>query len=232
MKHEGTRNRCRRCGTCCEKGGPSLHRNDRQLVEQGLIPARCLFTIRKGERVIDNVRGVPESLAEEIVKIKGLRAGLWSCMFYDRSTRGCRIYDHRPIECRALNCRDTRPIETIYRSARLTRRDLLGGVQGLWELIVDHEQRCSYRGLQTLVEEGLDGAGLKKETCILEILRLDLHIRRLTVERGQLDGRMLDFIFGRPLSDTIKMFEIRLVRKDGADRLFPGPGFPGRPRSS
>ncbi|MGA6926812.1 MAG: YkgJ family cysteine cluster protein [Desulfosarcina sp.] len=205
---------CRRCGTCCEKGGPALHRDDRPLVDQGHIPAGCLFTIRKGERVIDNVNGVPEFLAEEILKIKG-QNGLWCCFFYDRPSRGCRIYDHRPVECRALNCRDTRRIEAIYRTARLTRRDLLGGISGLWELIADHEQRCGYQVLQALVGEGLDPSRLKQEKEILEIVRFDAHIRELTVERAGLDGRLLEFIFGRPLIDTIKTFGIQLVKTKG-----------------
>jgi Fe-S-cluster containining protein len=50
-------NPCRRCGTCCEKGGPSLHREDRPLVDNGQIPVRHLFTIRRGELAQDNIKG-------------------------------------------------------------------------------------------------------------------------------------------------------------------------------
>ena len=215
---------CQRCGTCCEKGGPSLHREDQPLVDEGRIPARCLFTIRRGERVRDNVKGTLVPLSAEIIKIKG-QAGGWTCLFYDQATRGCRIYDHRPLECRALNCRDTRRIEAIYEANRLTRQDLLAGIDGLWELIEDHEQRCSYAGLHARVEAGTHGGRLKQEKAILEILSFDTHIRRLTVEKGGLESRMLDFVFGRPLAETIRMFDIKLVKKNGAYRLALTPEF-------
>ena len=215
VEHVATRNPCRRCGVCCEKGGPGLHQEDRLLVDSGQIPARCLFTIRRGELARDNVKGTLAPLTQEIIKIKG-RADRWTCLFYDKETRGCGIYDHRPLECRALNCRDTRRIEGVYETARLRRQDLLSSIQGLWELIEDHERRCNYEGLNARVGEGSYKGRLKQEKSLLEILRFDAHVRRLAVEKGGLDARMLDFIFGRPLADTIKMFDIKLVRKNGA----------------
>jgi len=202
-------NQCHRCGTCCEKGGPSLHQEDQPLVDDGRIPARCLFTIRRGERVRDNVKGTLVPLSEEVIKIKGC-AGGWTCLFYDSATRGCGIYDHRPLECRVLNCRDTRRIEAVYETTRLTRQDLLSGVNGLWELIEDHEQRCSYEGLHARVGEGTREGRLKQERAIQEILRFDAYVRQLAVEKGGIDSRMLDFLFGRPLADTIKMFDINI----------------------
>lgn len=224
MNHDTTPYPCQRCGTCCEKGGPSLHREDRPLVDAGRIPARCLFTIRRGELARDNVRGTLAPLTEEIIKIKGY-PGRWTCLFYDQASRGCGIYDHRPLECRALNCRDTRRIEGVYQTTRLTRQDLLSGVHGLWELIEDHEQRCGYDTLHALVEAGTHKGRLKQEEKILEILRFDAHIRQLTVEKGRVDNRMLEFIFGRALAETITMFGIKLVKKDQTYVLAPTPAF-------
>ena len=224
MNPEATSNPCLRCGTCCEKGGPSLHLADRSLVDDGQIPARCLITLRRGELVRDNVKGTLAPLSEEIIKIKGL-AGRWTCRFYDQASRGCRIYDHRPLECRALNCQDTRRIEEIYQATRLTRKDLLSDMNGLWELIEDHEQRCSYAGLRARVEAGTHEGRLIQEEAILEILRLDVHVRQLAVEKGQLDSRMLDFIFGRPLADTIQQFAIGLVKSKGQFALALDPAF-------
>lgn len=98
---------CRRCGTCCEKGGPSLHLADKPLVVDGQIPARCLFTLRKGERVRDNVAGTLVPLEREIVKIRGgtaagpaastivisgaagsMRHDPWNAAFWIAATRG------------------------------------------------------------------------------------------------------------------------------------------------
>jgi hypothetical protein len=66
---------------------------------------------------------------------------------------------------------------------------------------------------------------LKQEKAILEIFRYDAHVRQLAVEKGGLDSRMLDFIFGRPLAETIKMFDIQLVKKNGAYALAVTPAF-------
>jgi len=213
---------CQRCGTCCEKGGPGLHREDQALVEAGHIPARFLFTIRRGELARDNVQGTLEPVSEELIKIKG-QDGRWTCRFYDRDRRGCGIYDHRPLECRALNCRDTRQIEAVYATERLTRADLLSSMAGLWELIVDHDTRCGYTQLGELVAQGSEAGRLKAEAAILEILRYDAHLRQLAVETGGMDPGMLDFIFGRSLAETISMFSLRLVRNGDGYRLVPTP---------
>lgn len=187
------------------------------MIDDGRIPARDLFTIRRGELVRDNVKGVLVPLSQEIIKIKGC-ADRWTCLFYDRATRGCNIYDHRPLECRALSCQDTRRIEGLYQNTRLTRQDLLSGMNGLWELIEDHEQHCSYAGLRARVEAGMHEGRLIQEKMILEILRFDAHVRQLAVEKGGLDNRMLDFMFGRPLADTIKMFDLKLIGSNRRDR--------------
>ena len=207
---------CRRCGVCCEKGGPSLHAADRSLIETGSIPAENLFTIRRGELATDNVKGVLAPLAEEIIKIKG-QNGRWTCRFYDPQDRGCRIYAHRPLECRVLNCRDTRQIERIYANKRLKREDLLAQVAGLWELIETHEQRCSLAELSARVgdDRGLDNPP-EQEEAILETLRYDAHIRQLVVEKGLLTPGLLDLVFGRPLSQTIRSLGVALVKNQHA----------------
>ncbi len=218
---------CQRCGVCCQKGGPSLHHEDRHLVDEGLIPARCLFTLRQGELARDDIRGTLAPLATEIIKIKG-RDGRWTCRFHDPRNRGCTIYDHRPMECRVLNCRDTREISTLYDTGRLTRQDLLATVEGLWGLIEAHERRCSYAELDHLVRQ-VDGEGrLNREEAILEIIRFDAHIRQLAVEKAGMDKRMLDFIFGRALSETMGMFGLKLAKVNGTYRLFVS-GYGRRP---
>jgi Fe-S-cluster containining protein len=157
---------CQRCGTCCKKGGPGLHKEDLVLVESGRIPGRALFTIRTGELVRDNVKGILSPLEEEMIKIKGT-SGRWTCIFYDESSKGCGIYEDRPLECRALNCRDTSEIEKVYSRSRLTRKDLLSKVAGLWDLIEEHEERCSYAKIKLLVDEGGANGLLKRKAIFL-----------------------------------------------------------------
>jgi Fe-S-cluster containining protein len=125
---------CSRCGTCCRKGGPALHREDRHLVEQGLIHTRHLYTIRRGEWVHDPITGALVQASGDIIKIKGA-SGTWACRFFEDGPHTCRIYADRPLECRTLTCWNTAGIERVYEIDRLTREDLISGIAGLWGLV-------------------------------------------------------------------------------------------------
>jgi len=204
---------CIRCGTCCEKGGPGFHQEDRIMIDSGAIPSRCLFTIRKGELAYDNVQGCLMPLGSDIIKIKG-KADTWTCIFFDEPNKQCTIYDDRPRECRALKCWDTRELEKMYARRRLTREDLVSEVEGLWDLIQDHQQRCDYAEIQSLIK---DLAGSLKNNArqkLAEIIKFDIEIRELVVTRGGMDPEMLDFLFGRPLTKTLPNYGIK-VRQEG-----------------
>ncbi len=57
------------------------------------------------------------------------------------------------LECRVLKCWDTREIEKIYDKNRLTRRELISGIKWIWDLIEEHEKRCSYEKIGRLAKE-------------------------------------------------------------------------------
>ena len=213
---------CRRCGECCQKGGPAFHPVDRPLIEKGLIPAACLYTIRPGEPVHDNVAGRLAYAEADIIKIKG-RGHDWTCCFLAVDGHGCEIYQDRPAECRRMQCWDTREIEALYRQERLSRRDLLGAVEGLWELIVHHEERCSYRRLKEL---GSHLAAKEREKTMAEIrdmVRYDESLRQLMVEQGRAQADMLDFLLGRPLVQTLPGFHIQVKRDQARIHLTYSP---------
>jgi Fe-S-cluster containining protein len=194
---------CSYCGTCCRKGGPALHLEDRLLVEQGFIHTRHLYTIRSGEPVRDPVRGGLTHAESDIIKIKG-RGGRWVCRFLDEDSNRCRIYAHRPLECRELACWNPSRIEKAYDRGRLSRRDLLAGIDGLWELIEDHERRCSYARIQEW-RNGLSGPGAEKARVQLaEVQAYDLELRKLMVSRGRIEAGMLDFLLGRPVEQVLR----------------------------
>lgn len=204
---------CIRCGTCCEKGGPGFHQEDRILIDTGVIPARCLFTIRKGELAYDNVQGGLMPLDSDIIKIKG-KAGSWTCIFFDESSKQCSIYDDRPLECRALKCWDTHALEEMYAGRRLTRDDLISEVEGLWDLIEEHQERCDYEEIRNLINELNGPSRDKARKKLLKIIQYDAEIRKLVVEQGGLDSEMLDFVLGRTLKKTVPNYGIK-VRQDG-----------------
>jgi Fe-S-cluster containining protein len=192
---------CRHCGICCGKGGPAFHIEDRMLIDSGLIPARHLYTLRKGEIVNDAIKGCLLPLESEMIKIKGQNRA-WTCVYFDKTGSTCRIYENRPLECRILKCWDTRDIEAVYSQNRLTRKDLLSGIPALWSLIADHDQRCSHETLRKLLDSKTGGDAANK--AVLEMVEYDRSIRMLVVEKAGVESDMLDFIFGRPLSESIR----------------------------
>jgi Fe-S-cluster containining protein len=203
---------CQRCGTCCQKGGPSFHQADKALIESGEIPSKYLYTIRKGEMAYDNVRQCLEPVGSDIIKIKG-KGNSWTCLFFDEAQAACTIYDNRPIECRALKCWDTAELEALYAQKRLKREDLLADIEGLWDLIKNHQQRCNYDTILALIKAiNSDQPGNARQK-LAEIIQFDNEIRKLVVSQGGLDGEMLDFLFGRPLNKTLKNFGLSFKKK-------------------
>jgi Fe-S-cluster containining protein len=204
---------CRRCGTCCKKGGPCFHIEDKMLIEKGIILSKYLYTVRKHELCYDNVKSSILPAASDIIKIKAPKDSL-TCIFFNEKENECTIYDNRPLECRALKCWDTREIEKIYSKNRLTRKDLLSNVEGLWDLIEDHQKRCSYEKLTLYIESFKKHKKDKALKGILDIIKYDAQIRELVVQKGGLDPEMTDFIFGRPITETIRIFGFKLKKKN------------------
>ena len=199
---------CRRCGTCCRKGGPSFHHADKTLIEKGVIHSKYLYTIRKGELAYDNVRQCLEPVNSDVIKLKG-KGNSWTCILFDEQQNACKIYENRPIECRALKCWDTKAIEDLYAQKRLVRGDLIADIEGLWGLVKDHQARCNYETIQKLVDAIKSDRGGGARRKLAEIIQFDIEMRKLVVSRGGLDVEMLDFLFGRPLKQTLKNFGLR-----------------------
>ncbi len=217
------KNTCRRCGTCCRKGGPSFHHEDRHLVERGIIEARSLYTIRKGEPAWDNVLGRVMPVDSDIIKIKGKKGG-WACIFFDEAGKCCTIYEHRPVECRTLKCWDTRDIEKIYNRNRLIRQELIGQVRDLWSLVENHQARCSYDTVYEIVNR-LHAAPHEKDVMdrLYDMLEYDRQIRTMMSEKAEKISEMTEFLFGRPLAETVAALGISLEKEGRCFSVIPKP---------
>lgn len=211
-KTESPVSECIRCGTCCKKGGPSFHLEDKMLIERGRILSKHLFTIREGQRAYDNVKGIFFNAPSDVIKIKG-RKGVLTCVFLDEDESGCTIYDFRPLECRVLECRDTRAIEKVYARDRLARRDLISSVEGLWDLVEDHQKRCSYHRMERFIDALNTDKKDEALAGIRDIIDYDARIRELVVSKGGLDADMTDFLFGLPITETIRIYGLKVERK-------------------
>ena len=211
MENRVTQKSCRQCGTCCEKGGPALHQEDLPLVQKGVIPLNHLCTLRAGEMARDNVRGTLEPVPTDVIKIKGKNSSR-ACRYLDESQTLCTIYDHRPAECRTLQCWNTRAIEALYSKNRLDRKTILQNRPDFWDLAKEHQARCDYGQLKQLIgklESVQKKAALKQ---LSEIIHYDRHIRTLLVEKTGLNPDICDFLFGRPLTTTLPGYDLNIKK--------------------
>jgi Fe-S-cluster containining protein len=206
---------CQRCGTCCKKGGPALHDEDKPIIDQGGIPLASFYTIRKGELARNNVTGGLICLPIEIIKIKS-RPNDSACMYFDDADASCEIYDKRPFECRAMECWNSDKIAALYDQNRITRALVLEKAEWLIDLVTTHESECDLDRIQGLVNEREAGdAGAT--SALTEIINYDFHLRNVVTEKGNIAPDMLDFFFGRPLNEIIsRQFKIK-IRKSKID---------------
>ena len=213
---------CRQCGTCCRKGGPAIHQEDKKLLENGHIPLRYLFTIRKNEPVYDNVQGCIISAESDIIRVKS-RKNSNTCVFFDSEHNQCTIYKNRPIECRTLECWNTRKIEETYRKGRLSRHELLTDTPYINQLMKYHESRCAYQLIKELIHQ------LDKDNNILdsirEILAFDNHFRLLAIEKSVCKTDIMEFLFGLPLYQTLPRMGLKVIRKRNGYCLIPATDF-------
>jgi Fe-S-cluster containining protein len=210
-RQDDPRTHCIRCGECCVKSSPTLQAEDLALVREGFIRIDHLYTIRKGELVRDNVRGGIVPADQEMIKVREKKGGRGSCLFYNDGEKACDIYEKRPAQCASLKCWDTTEFMELYQSPKLHRQDVIeNGV--LLGLIEEQEKRCSYAALHDPVRR-IPVEGDKAVEKILELLKFDFHLRPFLAQKLELRLEEMDFFFGRPLTETIVMFGLKVERQ-------------------
>lgn len=216
---------CRRCGQCCRLGGPTLMREDADLVLSGVLPLSALVCLRQGEWARhEGSRGAtalaapgPDSLAplaREMLKLAGtgLAPHPWQCPFLrdDGRLSACAVHDRRPRQCRTLFCEAPQAVEELLASGAFLARDelfaRLAATEArapLWhELAQAHEDACpaaDYLNLCAALETHADVAAVRRDLARME--RHDAAFRQLCVERGALEAELLPLVLGRPLRD-------------------------------
>ncbi|WP_247648295.1 YkgJ family cysteine cluster protein [Pseudodesulfovibrio sp. zrk46] len=208
---------CKRCGECCRKGGPALHKEDMPLIEDGTIELANIVTLRPGERAYDQIAMSVRPLEAEILKIKG-RDGRWTCHFYSPEGCSCGIYESRPVECEKLFCGDIGPLRDIYNQDRLTRHDLLPEGHPLLELVEEHDAKCPPIGMEEIAKKAREGdAEAGRE--LKEMVTYDMEIRRLVVEKAGISQEMTEFLFGRPLKTLLLTMNIKVYEMGDSIRF-------------
>jgi hypothetical protein len=184
------------------------------LVVEGRITPADLYTIRAGELVRDNVDGGLRTTDVEIVKVRE-RAKEGGCAYFHESAKACGIYPHRPSQCIALKCWDPADFMEVYAGEKAARKDLVRDPV-LLDLMERHDAECSYGTLQVHVTS-IREEGEKAVERIIRILKFDHNLRPLVTQRLGLDPNEMAFFFGRPLTDTLVMFRLKVTRQsDGS----------------
>ncbi len=201
---------CVRCGTCCEKGSPTLLKQDDALFVSGVVTPENVFTIRRGEQIYDPDTEQTASADREFVKIRETPGG--ACVFLDSSDKSCKIYGSRPIQCRRQECWN--PKTTLQQDDELlSREDLLSVTGDLWAIIKKHEDRCSQDSFSREIAR-LSATKGQTVDDLLNILAFDHHVRDFVMANIGVAPPFMDFFFGRPLSLTLGQYGLRLDESD------------------
>ncbi|MGQ9499681.1 MAG: YkgJ family cysteine cluster protein [Dissulfurimicrobium sp.] len=189
---------CIRCGQCCLNGGPTLHREDIELIRQDILHPDCLFTIRKGEFVYHPSEDRLIAAQQEMIKIKGT-ARTWACVFFDRTESVCKIYENRPLECRILKCWDPVDSVRLFMQNTLSRRDIIPQGSALDEIISAYEERFPVGEFLCLFDKV--GQDKNAATKISKMISLDTSFRSKFMESFGVKEAEMEFLFGRKLQD-------------------------------
>ena len=206
---------CKRCGTCCIQGGPSLHLEDKDLLENGPIKLEQLITIRKGEMAHFALHDEPVPIMQELIKIAG-KGKEWECTFLEHDEKLCTIYEHRPLECRLLECWNTSELETVVGQNTLTRGDVIASDNPINEFIRFHELKCPVPAADKILmalSSGEEGQGVLTE--LTELVRRDLAIRAEAVEKFNIPLPLEMLYFGRPIHIMLNAHGLCAIEKDG-----------------
>ncbi|MBU0730091.1 MAG: YkgJ family cysteine cluster protein [Proteobacteria bacterium] len=214
MENKVIINQCQRCGTCCHKGGPALHIQDKELLLAGNISYRDLVTLRKGERAYSPLTGKIEPIEQELVKISG-KEGEWTCRFIGEDLL-CGIYGNRPLECRLLKCWDPDELLGVINKDLISRLDIIHPDDPIIGLLQEHDQECGCVIIDGLAVRVLQSNG-DQETLeeLNKIVRKDLAIRARANEEYGITMEVEMFLFGRPVFIFLSSYGFSAYENEG-----------------
>lgn len=206
MNTNSTQTSCKQCGICCTNGGAALHLEDISLLQQGLIPLRDLITIRKGEFAHNPVSGKVQATNAEIVKLRGTGRE-WTCCYFDPATKGCTIYDNRPLACGTLKCWDPTDSLKLVETDLLSRLDILRRNDLFQNMVREYEECCPLPDFTTLAAKLVN---TPQETIIIleKFVNRDLEFRSRAVAQSDTILQEEMFLFGRPLFQLLQSFDL------------------------
>jgi Fe-S-cluster containining protein len=214
---EDIQNECKRCGVCCTKGGPALHKKDLPLIKSGKIPRTRLITIRKGELVHKPASDKPQAAGCELIKICGTGRE-WQCFYFNSDDKGCKIYANRPIACSTLQCWNTSAIEKLVETDTITRFDIVERDEPIYTIIEEHEKLCpcpDMPGVAGAIESRIYPAIESFE----DLVNRDIQIRTRAVQEHNITLADELFFFGRPIFQLLQQLGVKVSESGGKLQL-------------
>ncbi len=217
-KYEAERDRCSRCGECCQLGSPTLLLQDLPLFQQETLTWNDVYTLRPGERVSSRA-GRVEPLQGERLKLREL-PGSRQCWLFQAASNSCRIYENRPEQCRRQICWGEPP-PPPEEDQLLMRQHLFAGVPDIWELIREHQERCDYSRVAQALAELVAGREEASE-ALFEALHFDHYLRRMLIDEWELTPAAAELLLGRPATEFLKGEGVdAILTPEGVFRLAP-----------
>lgn len=179
-----------------------------------ILSQEDLITIRKGEQAFNPIKNAVEPAECELIKLKG-KGAQWECFFYDVANSSCTIHADRPLECRELQCWDTKKIEAITGKNCLCRYDILAESDPLRGYINLLEEKCSYEKIYPLLDVFSADQSKGALDTLTSIVQDDLLIRSKATALFQLSLQKELFCFGRPLFQSLQ-YPGLLIRLEGS----------------
>ncbi len=208
---------CKRCGICCTKGGPALHRSDLPLIERGILQVKMLITIRKGELVHKPDDATPQAVGCELVKISGTGRE-WQCFYYSEDDQGCMIYENRPQSCRELQCWNTGAVEELIEKDTLSRFDIVDTDAPIYSVMQEHESSCPCPDLEEMREAIAEKGPIDLEH-LEKLVNEDIAIRTATVQSMNISLAEELFYFGRPIFQLLQQIGLKVLEEEGRLKL-------------
>jgi len=204
--------RCKRCGQCCQQGGPALHGADLALLQSGQLTQEDLVTVRRGELALQPMAQTPEPVSSEFLKVSG-KNGSWCCLFYNEAEKGCSRYGQRPVACGLLDCTNTGPLLAIAGKDLLTRFDCIATDDPLLPVVHEYEALCPCPALGEIARERQLGS-LTPERLeeLSQLVQQDLAFRGRVTARFCLSLGQELFYFGRPLFQLLAPLGLQAVQ--------------------
>jgi Fe-S-cluster containining protein len=188
--------RCLGCGTCCLTSSPTLYSEDLERIGPDLLPREALYALRPGERVSSAREGGSQRLDRELIKLREARkAGGFGCVFLESGR--CGIYEHRPLQCRVLECWNHSHAGQLAGQPRLIRAMLFSDDETALALIQEYDLKLPAAELTTTLEAAAQGDAPASERA-LAMLELDHNLRQGVSQRYGYSAEDLELMWGRP----------------------------------